>query len=870
MDDELQAELTMLRQRVGELEQEVERLTPYERLVENRTQQGQTSNVYEDALREACQKLEQCMTERTAEMERLQEELERRVHERTLMLQQATANLMRELTRREKAEDALRKSERRFRTLIEQITDMVIVESEGEIAFINPAAERIFGPVATAGAAPAEKKQLLDAVRAISRQPCEATEVVIHCQDGSQIVADVRTAEITWDGQPATLSVLHDITSRKHMEQELRNAHDELEQRVYERTAKLALSNRALQDEIAERKQAEAALAESEQRFRAMFNSAFQFIGLMHPDGTLIEANQTALDFGGLQLDEVIGKPFWEAPWWTISQGIQQQLREAIERAARGDIITYEVDVRGVGDAIATIDFSIKPIADEAGRVFLLLPEGRDISERKQAEEEARRQTSHAHALVRTAARLNEQHDLDMLLQVVCEEAVRALNVPAASVLLYDEQCDCLVRVADYGLPEEYRAIPVQISRQEYEHHIERNGPVSSIPDVAETRTPYAAIHRKFAIRTAVIATMRREGGLIGSLSIITIGSSRHFPPDELSLLQGLADQVALAIINTRQFQALEEAKEMLTRRVAERTAELSRANSELSRAARAKDEFLATMSHELRTPLNSILGLSESLIDGVYGDLNERQQNALKTVERSGQHLLDLINDILDLSKIEAGRMVLHTEQVAIIPLCHTSLQFIRQQAQKKRIAVSFNIGKTLEMIDKTVAFSEPEQGGVTRGPGAGAEGESEAVVSGPTMQADPRRLKQILLNLLVNAVKFTPEGGAVGLDVEADPDDYEIIQFSVWDTGVGISPEQLASLFRPFVQVDSSLSRQYEGTGLGLALVMHLTELHGGSVAVESEVGVGSRFTISLPRQLRGRGAVSEPAPNDYAGVV
>jgi signal transduction histidine kinase len=258
---------------------------------------------------------------------------------------------------------------------------------------------------------------------------------------------------------------------------------------------------------------------------------------------------------------------------------------------------------------------------------------------------------------------------------------------------------------------------------------------------------------------------------------------------------------------------ALREERELLAQRVSERTAELSAANAELARAARLKDEFLANMSHELRTPLNAILGMSEVLRRELYGPLNEKQVKYVHTIEDSGRHLLSLINDILDLSKIAAGKAVLNRSSFPVASVCQDSVWMVRQLAQEKDLQVELDVDEEVAVIC-----------------------------------ADRRRLKQILVNLLSNAVKFTPAGRRIGLQVTGDAAQ-EVVRFSVWDTGIGIAPDDLSRLFRPFVQVDSSLARQHEGTGLGLMLVYRLTEMHDGSVAVESEVGGGSRFVVSLP---------------------
>lgn len=245
----------------------------------------------------------------------------------------------------------------------------------------------------------------------------------------------------------------------------------------------------------------------------------------------------------------------------------------------------------------------------------------------------------------------------------------------------------------------------------------------------------------------------------------------------------------------------------------AERSAALSAANRELERVAQLKDEFLATMSHELRTPLNAILSLTEATSEGVYGPLNERQHYALAAVTESGQHLLTLINDLLDLSKIESGKLILMIDTVDVADLCVASIRLVRQLAEAKRQHLTLNLDPLAE-----------------------------------TVQADPRRLKQILVNLLTNAVKFTPDGGTISLDVSGDHQ-AEVIRFSINDTGIGIDEHKMAQLFKPFIQLDSALNRRHEGTGLGLVLVSRLTELHAGGISVSSMPGVGSCFTVALP---------------------
>jgi PAS domain S-box-containing protein len=227
--------------------------------------------------------------------------------------------------------------------------------------------------------------------------------------------------------------------------------------------------------------------------------------------------------------------------------------------------------------------------------------------------------------------------------------------------------------------------------------------------------------------------------------------------------------------------------------------------------ASKSKSEFLASMSHELRTPLNAILNISESLGEGVYGAVNEKQHHSLQTVAESGRHLLGLINDILDLSKIEAGKLDLIATQVPVRALCEASLRLVKEAALQRKQEVALEIGEGVESIE-----------------------------------ADERKLKQILVNLLSNASKFTPRGGHFGLQVIQNTG---VITFTVWDTGIGISPDDVKKLFQPFVQLDSKLSREYAGTGLGLSLAQRLAVLHQGHIDVESTPTLGSRFTVTLP---------------------
>ncbi|MCC7210560.1 MAG: hypothetical protein IT451_01795 [Candidatus Brocadia sp.] len=252
-----------------------------------------------------------------------------------------------------------------------------------------------------------------------------------------------------------------------------------------------------------------------------------------------------------------------------------------------------------------------------------------------------------------------------------------------------------------------------------------------------------------------------------------------------------------------------------LEKKVEERTKELRQANIALEKANRLKSEFLATMSHELRTPLNAIIGFAEVLRDEVIGPLNGDQKGCLDDIHSSGQHLLSMINNILDFTKIEAGKFELKYEEFSLETVIAEVLHAISEFSDKKGISIHTHIHANI-----------------------------------PHIVADKIKFKQIMFNLLSNAVKFTAKNGTITINVKLVE---QSVQIGVSDTGIGIKSEDIDKLFKPFFQLDSSYSRRYEGTGLGLVLTKHLVELHGGKIWVESDYGKGSTFTFTLPVKLR-----------------
>ena len=292
-------------------------------------------------------------------------------------------------------------------------------------------------------------------------------------------------------------------------------------------------------------------------------------------------------------------------------------------------------------------------------------------------------------------------------------------------------------------------------------------------------------------VRAILAVPMVYEGRLIGCLGV-TRNQPGNFPDETIELLRTFATQSALAIQNARLFHEIEQK------------------SRELEAASRHKSEFLANMSHELRTPLNAVIGFSEVLSERMFGDLNEKQDEYLKDIHASGQHLLSLINDILDLSKIEAGRMELELSDFELPMTIDNALMLVRERAARRSIELHRTVDERLGQI-----------------------------------QADELKIRQVLLNLLSNAIKFTSEGGRI--DVRATLSD-GMAEVSVSDTGVGIAPEDQEAIFEEFRQVGTA-AKKVEGTGLGLALSRKFIELHGGRIWVHSQVGAGSRFTFTIP---------------------
>jgi signal transduction histidine kinase/DNA-binding response OmpR family regulator len=408
---------------------------------------------------------------------------------------------------------------------------------------------------------------------------------------------------------------------------------------------------------------------------------------------------------------------------------------------------------------------------------------------------ELARKVEQLEALRRVGEAVSSSLDLEEVLATIVTQAVHLSEADGGSLLEFDDDDqEFRVRTA-YGtserLLEKLRQTRIGLTETLVGRAALAGSPLQA-PDLETARVdPHLERLREAGWRSVVAAPMLREGRIVGAL-VAKRRTPGGFSDETCDLLQTFASQSALAVLNARLFQ------------------ELERKSAELEVASRHKSEFLASMSHELRTPLNAVIGFSEVLLERMFGDLNERQEEYLRDIWSSGRHLLELLNDILDLSKVEAGRMDLEPSIFSVQEALEYGLALTRERATQHQVAV------TLEVA--------PDVG---------------------VLEADELRFKQVVLNLLSNAVKFTPAGGAVVVQAVRGAEELKV---TVRDTGVGVAPEDQNRIFESFQQGARSTSRQ-EGTGLGLTLSKRIVELFGGRMWLESRVGVGSTFGFSVP---------------------
>jgi signal transduction histidine kinase len=469
---------------------------------------------------------------------------------------------------------------------------------------------------------------------------------------------------------------------------------------------------------------------------------------------------------------------------------------------------TLGVPLLREGAAVGTIQLRravVNPFTDKqiallqtfADQAVIAIENVRLFQELEARTAELTRSVGELTALGEVSQALSSTLDVETVLNTIVSRASQLAGAAGCSIYEYNEAAEQFDLRATYNYDPEFvealRAAPLRKSERLMGLSVEMRGPIQ-IPDITQAEAYQSSVRDtliRFGYRALLSVPLLREDQIIGSLSF-NRKAPGEFPPEVVDVLKTFATQSALAIQNARLF-----------REIADKSAQLEA-------ASRHKSEFLANMSHELRTPLNAIIGFSEVLAEKMFGDVNDKQAEYLQDILESGRHLLSLINDILDLSKIEAGRMELELTDFSVPQAIQNAGILVRERALRRGIVLH-------EVIADGV-------GGI---------------------RGDERKVKQVLLNLLSNAIKFTPEGGRI--EVRAASTD-GMVEVSVTDSGVGIAPEDHEAVFEEFRQVGTA-DKKAEGTGLGLALSRKFVELHGGRIWVTSQVGIGSTFTFTLP---------------------
>ncbi|MCH8618326.1 response regulator [Undibacterium sp. TS12] len=584
--------------------------------------------------------------------------------------------------------------------------------------------------------------------------------------------------------------------------------------------------------DLMQRVEAETAVRESESMLKQVLDILPVGVVICDRDGLLTQINPCSKEiWGGSR--HVSPDQYGEYAGWWPDTGKRIAAEEwAMARTMKtGETILNELaDIRCFDGSRKTISNSTAPLRDESGRLIGGLSVNVDVTEFTRTERKLRAAAHYDDTQVQAQnlfASSFERHALfNGLLSLLAERHGYLMS----ALYSYDEWYARFRCEATYGLG---RDVPREFEMGEGLLGQAALTGKSNLLDASRLslQTGLASFSPKYVLMIPVNYQERRQ-------AIMVLATTNAEISGEQAFLEKLAGQLAVTLHNLRQYSDLK----LLADQLRTSSEEIAAKNQQLEQASRMKSEFLANMSHELRTPLNAIVGFSEILKDGLMGPLSAQQKDAAVDIFGSGKHLLALINDILDLSKIEAGKMQINLESTDIATLIQSSMQVIREQATLQSLQVSAKVQDELGEI-----------------------------------WLDEVKVKQIIYNLLSNAVKFTPEGGRIHLsarrvDGHAVPGGrYEhYLEIMVSDSGIGIPEDAQSQLFKPFTQIDNSLSRRYQGTGLGLAMVKRMAELHDGSVAVSSIAGKGSTFTVLLPwrtANLPGRQFDSAPVTSHAA---
>ena len=677
--------------------------------------------------------------------------------------------IVKDVTEQLRAEAASRANLARFRTLFEESgIGIAIMSLDGQLVEVNPAWPQMLGySTAELMAMTLSDFSHPDDLVTDLNLPHEllagkrrayAMEKRYLRKDGSYFWGRLTVALIrTEDGTPfLEVGMVEDINERKHTEEVLLQLNATLDARVAQRT-------QALEAEIAERKRIETMLAEERDFARQIADAIGQGLVVYDRNGLIVHTNPMLAQITGYSTTELIGTSIYRLVVAEDKLVVQAHYAQRLA----GATTNYEVRLQRADGTVLHALVAGAPRwqgAEIVGGVAVIT----DLTERRRSEDALRKSEERYHSVVAVLSEGIIIQDATGTIIDSNASAQQLLGLSVDEITGRTASDPCWEAVREDGTP--------------YEADLH--------PSIVTVRTGQPQ-HEK-------VMGVNSPGFGQRWISINTQPLYRQDAENPYAVVASFTD-----VTQRRQLEA----------DLRHQAQELTLLNQELAKAIRHKDEFLANVSHELRTPLTGILGLTEALSNSVYGELTERQLRSLQLVDESGRHLLNLINDILDLSKIEAGRFAVNLETLSVNDVCQASLRLVRPMAQKKGQTIQYSI-----------------------------------LPAGIVMQADVKRLKQILVNLLGNAIKFTAAGGELGLAVQGD-DEHRCVHFEVWDKGIGIDPAQQELLFQPFIQLDSGMTRQFAGTGLGLALARRLSELHGGTISVASAVNAGSQFTVSLP---------------------
>ncbi len=690
----------------------------------------------------------------------------------------------------------------------------VYIGAESKIVDANPAFFKILGYSSVQEMMKVRDSQIFEDMndRKIILERLEkdgfikSQELLINRKDGSKIWVSLTASKQidSQNGYEYIEGILEDITERKRAEHLLKGFNTELKNRIEEKNAELIEINYNLEKEIAERKAAELAVEKERQRLFDILDELPATICLIDQDYAFVFSNK--------MFRKAFGNTF-NRLCYEVIKGRDTPCSECVYRDLfkTGSLLTHE---EKLADG-KTYQLNAYPFVDIDGR-RLYLQLGIDITPMKQLEESLLFTSSVNSTFANLSKQILELKDIKDISEKVLEVALKFTKSRYGFAGYIDPRTGFLIcPTFEKTIWNECKIVNKDIVFKDFNGlwgWVLKNSKVlmtnDAVSDPRSSGTPsgHVAVEKFLGVPVLI------EDDIAGMIAVTS--PENDYTELDILLLNRLATIYSIIITKKR----YED--------------ELIRSREEAQTANRAKSEFLANMSHELRTPLNSIIGFSEVLTNKYFGEVNEKQLRYINNIHSSGKHLLDLINDILDLAKIEAGKISLEFSQFTVENTLKESLTLISEKAYNKNISV--------ELV------KSPE-------------------ISGLKINADQTKIKQVIFNLISNSLKFTPDSGNISLeakvidkgflrdkpvDFHATPENVSYLMVSVKDSGIGIAQEDIERIFKEFEQVDSSYTRKFEGTGLGLSISSKIVELHNGFIWAESKgQGEGSMFSFAIP---------------------